>query len=74
MSKGTQTLPKEAVPDKPFCSQLALEVKHSGIENTVMALWVESVMVEQEGVDSTATSKYHRHGETFDALIVKHET
>lgn len=34
MSKATQILPKEAVPDKPLCSRLTLEAKHSGVENT----------------------------------------
>lgn len=36
MSKGTQILPVEPAPDKPFCPCLTLEVKHSGIENIVM--------------------------------------
>lgn len=33
MSKGIEILPKEAVQDKPVCSQMTLEVKHSGVEN-----------------------------------------
>lgn len=37
MSKGTQILSVEPAPDKPLCPCLTLEVKHSGIENIVMA-------------------------------------
>lgn len=52
MSKGTRI---EAVQDKPFCSRMTLEVKHSGLENTMLG----GIIVEQEGVDSTAASKHH---------------
>lgn len=55
MSKRTQILPKEAVRDKPFCSRMTLEVKHSGLQNTMLG----GIMVGQEGVGSTATSKHH---------------
>lgn len=35
--RGSQILPKEAAPDKPFCSRLTLEAKHSGVDEMVIA-------------------------------------